>query len=234
MNRKLATVFLLLVIAVSVGGYVMYANHQADVDRREQAFRDMYKAQLVRAMKTYYFLHGELPPDAERFDAAGVHSLDPETFNQLIEFKLNEGGMVNAFTTLTKETYPHAFADAKEAEASWAEELAAARKPWLDREGDLRAQLSLFLDPAFDTIPTVKVLEAIRDQYGVPEAKLIALTEANADLTMSTFYAANPELAVDHPDFIAITKSRTRVEIEEATAKLRILIDEIMAIVDRK
>jgi len=103
-----------------------------------------------------------------------------------------------------------------------------ARKPLVEKEGDLEAQLRLFQDPEFATLAALPFLEGLRDKYGVPEKTLGKLINESGNMSSASYYGKHPERAINHPLFIPITEVRAAEQLSASKTNLEDVIAEIL------
>jgi len=215
-------------ILLAAGGAVVWL-WRAETNRQaRRAFRAAYHARLVGAIRGYYLAERALPTDWEALVASGAYAISPDELNAMIHLGLNVSKGPNPVADFQRESFRAARSSSSRRLGDWIEQIHAAEKPLRDLEGDLGAQLDLFLDPQFDASVGVPFLERLMRERGVCEAALIAFGKASSDMHFAYLLLERPEAALDHPDFIPITKARAQKELDEARAELRRLKAEIL------
>ncbi len=227
--KRFAIVAIVVLLGLGTAiGLFLWSQSRAEYNQRDATFREAFIEKMVYSLETYYFLNQELPADWQSFRESGVFSYTPEIMNAVIEFGYNDSEGDHPSIDFDRAMYQEAIVIARRRENQWKEELTTDRQRWLDQAGDLRAQLSIFLDPKARTIALTPYLEALRDEHGVPESMLEDLIAASTALVNAEHYRNNPELAIDDPRFIPITKQRAEAEYASSREQILKLIDQIV------
>ena len=118
----------------------------------------------------------DLPTSPEELDSLGIPS--PWIFDSLIEFNFNQPTLEEGFYSFSGDMFYKVLPSCRQSLPRLRKELQRYLKVLEELEGDLSAQLDLFIDPAFRSCAGIKWLEELEKTKGVPEETFIIFLEA--------------------------------------------------------
>ena len=167
-------VAILLVIALIAGGAAWYSQHLTNNRKRTEFLRD-YRAAMEVAIRRYYFMFEELPAGSEEL---GRTIREPWVFDGIVTFGFNRPTLEEGMLSFERDAFESVLPDCKGLISTWRKELDTARRPLVEREGNLAAQLDLFVDTSFERAAGYRFLTQLQEQRGVEEETLAEFLDA--------------------------------------------------------
>ncbi len=186
---------------------------------------------MTGMIRDFFFVHDRMPESYEEFRRSRLAPLTP------IEVDANWalGRRGDPPDAISKQVFPAALAASRNLASAWADEANGMRRRLLDREGNLKAQLDLFLDPRFEPLVATSFLETLQKRKGVDRDTLSEFIEANREMRsihafLTGSNALPPELApVDNAkELAAIFRSRQEKRYQEVRQLIEERRDEIL------
>ena len=178
----LITSFILFLAVVLVGGGVVWHITTRRIEQERQAFIDKYQRWLTREIRQHFFVFEELPGCSLDLIYENSQLRRPWVYDSLIEFGYDRPSIDAGWEQFEVEMFERTIRLCRAKAPQWQDELTEARKPLVDLEGNLSAQLDLFVDPKFDCCAGHYLLKHLQANRGVEEETLMAFLDAYMDV----------------------------------------------------
>ena len=223
------SILVVLVFAVILGlvvGGALWQIQRKAFGAEKAAFLKKYQATMEKEIQDYFFAFEELPGESQELVAPGVEIRQPWVMNGIVKFGFNRPSIREGWMAFEVDVFQQTIPVCQAKLPEWKRELAAARKPLLELDGDLPAQLDLFLDRTFDARSGYSFLEKLQEEQNVSEEALLDFMYAFVEVRSIEGFrqwagqiVGSPEW--DSPDLAAAVDARAGQELELALREFR-------------
>lgn len=147
-------------------------------DEKKKSFVDEYQEVMKREICNHFVLFGELPEDPAVLVYPGCELRSPRVFNGVVQFGFNHPTLEEGWMAFERDIFSKVISSCRDELPEWQSKLAVARKPLIELEGNLEAQLDLFMDPSFNEFAGQAFLIELEDDRGVDEEAVSAFIDA--------------------------------------------------------
>jgi hypothetical protein len=181
-TRALATKWKLLLagyllLIITTAGVIVLSERQ-NHNRAQFALKADLQPSVLNDLHTLYLIEGKLVTNWGSFaKAVGPPAITPERITLLYSMDYLGDRVYEGLRHYQKSAFPAACEQAAEFLEQWDSQRQTALAQWNKHNGNLKAQLELFLDPTFEVAVVANQLEALHDRYNVPEQLLTTLLQ---------------------------------------------------------
>jgi len=180
MSKKrlaIAGILLLLTIAL-VTAAVVWQDRSRRFGQEKQAFVDKYQKAMEIEIHKYFVVCDELPDSPLELVYPGSHTRSPWVFTGMVVYGFNQPTLDEGWEAYEREVFEKTIPRCREKIPEWQNRLTVARKPLVELDGNLDAQLDLFIDADFSQLAGQRFLRGLCEDRGVTEEVILAFTEA--------------------------------------------------------